>query len=155
VGVEVEPFCGRRSPQAKSRAQPRELRRTPTLIRITMQHQGVLSRNCAGPPRESPAGFRIASPLHNKKKTPGEDAGCRDWSLLRCTLFHRCPQWFGIAPAPTGATLLSPPLKASECEAEKGGQTKKKSPSLRRRPARSAAERIRLQDTGISDSLRW
>jgi hypothetical protein len=32
--MEVEPRCGRPSTQAKSRTQPRELRRTPTLPRL-------------------------------------------------------------------------------------------------------------------------
>jgi len=35
------------------------------MIRLTTPHQGVLSMNRADPPRESPAGFRIAPPaLH-------------------------------------------------------------------------------------------
>jgi len=45
------------------------------MIRLTTPHQGVFSTNRAGPSRESPPGFRIAPPLHNKKETPGEAPG--------------------------------------------------------------------------------
>jgi hypothetical protein len=33
------------------------------------------AKSCAGPPRGSPAGFRIAPPLHDKKETPSETLG--------------------------------------------------------------------------------
>jgi hypothetical protein len=64
------------------------------------------TKSRAGPPRESPAGFRIASPLHKKKETPGR---CRRVSGLLFSL--RRGIWQALVrntPVPQGTKDNSP-----------------------------------------------
>jgi hypothetical protein len=91
----------------------------------------------AGPPRESPADFRIASPLHDKKETPGEAPGVGSPLL---TASRNATSSLRNTPVPPGTADSSPVRFRGALRAlrNKCRVSKTNAPSLCRRPSRSA-----------------
>jgi len=101
------------------------------------------TKSRAGPPRESPAGFRIASPLHNKKETPGEAPGVGSPLLTRRGIWQALVR---NTPVPQGTKDNSPVrFRGRACALRnKCRVSKTNAPSLCRRPAAEPkAERAR------------
>ena len=101
------------------------------------------TKSRAGPPRESPAGFRIASPLPNKKETPGEAPGVGSPLLTRRGIWQALVR---NTPVPQGTKDNSPVrFRGRACALRnKCRVSKTNAPSLCRRPAAEPkAERAR------------